>query len=194
MNIKGSSLLEIAALASKQLAQDGIESAVVGGSAITAYVPQVYTSHDIDFAAINGTTRRAFGESLAKLGFRTEGRDFVHPHTSFSLDYVADTPFVDQRAIHKFTTLTTVMGPVRVLNFEDAIADRIAAFLQWSDSQSLEVAERAVEAYSQRIAWKSIERAIDLLDASGTDGGPRLALARRRLEGAWRRSRRSAQQ
>jgi hypothetical protein len=46
----------------------------------------------------------------------------------------------------KNITIVTRFSPVRVFRFEDAIADRISAFLHWADSQSLEVAERAVRA------------------------------------------------
>ena len=191
VKMRGLSLLEIAALASKQLAKSGIETAVVGGSSITAYVPRVYTSHDIDFAAINGTTWRAFGAAVAKLGFRADGREFVHPATNISLDLVADTPVVDRRVIKRFTMLKTRYGAVRVLRFEDAIADRISAFLHWSDSQSLDVAARAIAAHSRHVSWKVIERALDALDSSGPDGVARLALAKNRLRAAWRRPRRS---
>jgi hypothetical protein len=102
---------------------------VVGGSAITSYVPEIYTSKDIDFAAINGTSRRAFTEAVAPLGFRPQGRDFVHSNSQFTLDLVADTPYLDQRPITKFETIKTCCGSVRVYLFEDALADRIAAFL-----------------------------------------------------------------
>ena len=191
MNLRKSSLLEIAALASKQLENSGIKVAVVGGSAVTAYVPRVYTSHDIDFAAINGANRREFADAVRPLGFYAESRDFVHPEARYSLDLVADTPFVDQRAITSFTTLTTRHGPVRVLRFEDAIADRIASFLHWADSESLEVAERAVKAYSRRVSWTVIQRALDALDSSGQDGVVRLALAKKRLRAAWHQPRKT---
>lgn len=193
MTLKKCSLLEVAALASASLEEAGIRVAVVGGSAITAHVPHVYTSHDVDFAAINGTTRRAFGKALARLGFRARGRDFVHSETRVSLDLVADTPFVDQRPITQFTTVKTRFGAVRVLRFEDAIADRVAAFLHWSDAQSLEVADRALAARAHDISWRRIEQALDALDSSGSQETARLAIAKRRLKAAHRRSSRKEQ-
>ena len=75
------SLLEVAAQASANLERAGIKVAVVGGSAVTAYAPELYTSKDLDFAAINGTNRRQFGAAVAELGFKPDGRDFVHPET-----------------------------------------------------------------------------------------------------------------
>lgn len=192
MKLRKRSLVEIAALATKHLEQAGIKVAVVGGSAITAHAPRVYTSHDIDFAAINGANRRAFAAALVELGFRADGREFVHPETRFSLDLVADTPFVDRRPITRFAILTTRYGPVRVYRFEDAIADRVAAFLHWADSQSLDVAVRAVAARARTVSWRAIERALDALAASGPDGAARIALAKRRLQAAHRRDRLSA--
>lgn len=185
MKFKPGSLVEVAAQASAALEHAGIKSAVVGGSAITSYVPEVFTSKDIDFAAINGASRRAFAEALARLGFRPHGRDFVHPRTSFTLDLVADTPYVDQRPITEFEKLDTRYGPVRVYLFEDAIADRIAAFLHWSDSESLNVAERALRARANKIAWRRIARALRKLDTSDPQAAPRLDVALKRLRGAY---------
>jgi hypothetical protein len=121
--------LNFAAEASAYLKRAGIEVAVVGGSAVTAYAPEVYTSHDIDFAAINGANRHQFGRALATLGFEAEGRDFVHAQTTYTLDLVADTPCIDRHAITEFQMLKTRLGVVRVIKFEGALADRVVAFL-----------------------------------------------------------------
>jgi hypothetical protein len=187
MKFKNGSLLEVAAQASQALEQAGIKVAVVGGSAITSYVPSVYTSKDIDFAAVNGTSRRAFTEALAPLGFYPQGRDFVHPRTRFTLDLVADTPYVDQRPITEFETLDTRYGPVRVYLFEDAIADRIAAFLHWSDSESLNVAERALSAHAKKISWRRISGSLRELDTSDLQTARRLKVALNRLRAAYNR-------
>ena len=182
-------MIDVAAKASTRLEEAGIEVAVVGGSAITAHVPEVYTSHDIDFAAINGTTRRAFAEVIATLGFAVRGREYVHPESRFSLDLVADTPYIDQRPILKFATIESRFGPVRAYLFEDAIADRVAAFVHWGDSESLDVAERAVRAKRSSTSWKRILRVLSDLDASEGEGARRLDLAtnrlRRMLEATW---------
>jgi hypothetical protein len=176
--------VEVAAKASACLAEAGIQVVVVGGSAITVHAPEVYTSHDIDFAAINGTDRRAFGKALAQLGFRLEGRDYVHPDSSFSLDLVADTPLIDQRQVSKFATVETRFGPVRVFKFEDAIADRIAAFLHWGDSESLYIAERVVQARAKSTKWKDLESALSQLDTGDPEASRRLRLASVRLRSA----------
>jgi hypothetical protein len=174
-------LAEVAAQASAQLDRSGIPVAVVGGSAITLHVPEIYTSKDIDFAAIRGTNRRAFAAAVAPIGFTARGRDFVHEDTEYTLDLVADTPYVDHRPITRFATVNTPYGKVRVYEFEDAIADRIAAFLHWGDFQSLEVAESAVEARRKTVRWSSLEKALRQLDASLPEAARRLEIAISRL-------------
>src|ERR1700694_44364 len=184
MSLQRGSLLEVAAQASADLERAGIKVAVVGGSAITAYAPEVYTSKDIDFAAINGTNRRQFGAAVAELGFKPDGRDFVHRETPYTLDLVADTPYVDQRPITEFATLTTRFGPVRVYKFEDALADRVAAFLHWGASQSLDVAERALKARAEVTDWRKVREALGKLDSSLPEAARRLKLALTRLRKA----------
>lgn len=185
MKFESGSLSEVAAQASAVLEHAGIKVAVVGGSAITLYVPEVYTSKDIDFAAINGTSRRAFAKAVASLGFRAHGRDFVHPNSEFTLDLVADTPYVDQRPITEFETVRTPYGPVRVYLFEDALADRTAAFLHWSDSQSLDIAEQALKARPEKTSWRRVSKTLRQLDASDPEAARRLKIALRRLRKAY---------
>ena len=105
----------------------GIEVVVIGGSAITSHVPDVYTSMDIDFAVTSGIDRRRIARALNELGFRKRGRVFVHPETVYALDFVAERPYIDQEPVYDFAEIHTPVGSVRVLHLEDAIADRIAA-------------------------------------------------------------------
>src|SRR5471032_1385575 len=130
----------------------GIHVVVVGGSAITAHVPDVYTSMDIDFAVTSGLHRSDIAAALKEAGFLPTGRSFSHPDTIYTLDFVADMPSIDAELVEEFDEVPTSQGTVRVYFIEDAIADRVAAFLHWSDSQSLDVAESAVAAARERIS------------------------------------------
>jgi hypothetical protein len=184
LRLKGASIAEVAAEASRVLAEAGIPVAVVGGSAVTLYAPEVYTSKDIDFAALHGTTRRTFAAALKPLGFTPSGRDFAHPDTQYTLDLVADTPYIDQRPITAFATIKTRAGPVTVYRFEDALADRIAAFIHWGDQESLDVAGRALAAHPRVIPWSRIGSALGQLDASLPEAARRLEIAVNRLRTA----------
>ncbi len=153
MKFAGLSLVEVAAVVATHLRTRGIEVVIVGGSAITSHVPEVYTSSDIDFAVTSGLDRRKIARASSELGFRPRGRVFVHPDTVYALDFVADRPYIDQEPVYDFAEVHTPVGTVRVLHLEDAIADRIAAFSHWSDSQSLDAAERSLAAARDRLTW-----------------------------------------
>jgi predicted nucleotidyltransferase len=174
-------LPEVAATVATHLKQQGVEVVVVGGSAITAHVPDVYTSMDIDFAVTAGIDRRKISGALLDLGFKERGRVFASPETLYTLDFVADTPYIDQRAISEYVELRTSAGTFRVYRLEDAIADRIAAFVHWSDSESLDVAERAVAATKERTSWELIEAALSAIETLDADATARMELARSRL-------------
>ena len=178
------SLVEVAAAVAAHLRTHGIDVVVVGGSAITAHVPGVYTSMDIDFAVTSGINRRRLSRALREIGFQKRGRVFVHSDTPHSLDFVADKPYIDKEAVCDFAEIATSAGSVCVLNLEDAIADRIAAFLHWSDSESLDVAERAATCARDRLTWERIDTALRKLDTNAPGSTQRMKLARERLHRA----------
>lgn len=164
VNLKDWSLSEVAATVVRQLEAVDVPVVVVGGSAVTVHVPHVYTSSDIDFAALRDATIREFAAGVVPLGFARHGRVFVNPTSAYTLDLVGETPFVDRRPIREFDSVRTRRGPVRVLRFSDAVADRVAAFVHWADEESLDVAARAVSAYRGGVPWAAIVRAIGELD------------------------------
>ena len=122
--------------------------------------------------------------ALGELGFRPRGRTFVHRDTGYALDFVADTPYIDREPVYDFAEISTSVGPVRVLRLDDAIADRISAFLHWSDSESLDVAERSIAAARDRLTWGRVDAALLRLDTSTKESAQRMALARDRLRRA----------
>jgi hypothetical protein len=184
MKFAGMSLVEVAAAVAAHLRTQGTEVVIVGGSAITAHVPAVYTSMDIDFAVTAGDVRTTIVRALSELGFQQRGRIFVHSDTVYTLDFVPDTPHIDREAVHNFAQIQTPVGPVRALHLEDAITDRIAAFLHWSDSEALDVAERSVSAARDHLTWERIDTALLRLNASTLETKRRMTLARERLRRA----------
>ncbi len=184
MSFAGMSLVEVAAAVATHLRTRGIEVVVVGGSAITSHVPEVYTSMDIDFAVTSGIDRRRIARALNELGFHKRGRVFLHPETVYALDFVAERPYIDQEPVYDFAEIHTSVGSVRVLHLEDAIADRVAAFLHWSDSESLGVAERSAAAARDHLTWERIDVALRKLDTSLPERTQRITLARERLRRA----------
>jgi hypothetical protein len=97
------------------------------------------------------------------------------------VDFVAETPSIDQHAITDFVEIRTLLGPVRTYHLEDALADRIAAFVHWSDRESLVVAERVVAAAPERLTQARLDQALAMIDVSYPGAGERVAFARARL-------------
>ncbi|MGB6987030.1 MAG: hypothetical protein WBD74_13750 [Candidatus Aquilonibacter sp.] len=150
---------------------------VVGGSAVTLHAPDTYTSADIDFVALSGIERKKIDAALASLGYARKGRNYVHSESEWTLDVVGDSAFIGSRSIEEFVTISTQFGNVQVLRVEDALADRIAHFLHWSDSQALSVAEALARAKADQIDWNALTKATDSLDASGPELRQRLDFA-----------------
>lgn len=182
MNLTGATLLEVAAVVSEKLAEHDVRAVVVGGSAITAHVPGVYTSNDIDLAITTGVNHRAISAALAEIGFARNGRSYVNDTTPLTIDIVTDTPWVDQRPISHYERITTGRGSFETLFIQDAVADRVAAFLYWNDSQSLDVAERAIAAATPRPSWDVLHEALLKLESGTGDIGRRFDLSISRLK------------
>ena len=178
-------LPEVAAIVSAQLAERHIAVSIVGGSAVTLHAPDIYTSVDIDLAVLTGIDRKAIESALRSLGYQRTGRVFQHPKSRFTIDIVADTPYIADRPITEFAEINTEFGPVRTLLLEDALADRVAAFLFWSDSQSLDVAERVVRARTNALHWDRLTSTLEALDATDPASAQRLSFAVERLRRAY---------
>lgn len=177
-------LAEVAAIISARLAHAGIEICVVGGSAITVHEPDVYVSHDIDLAILTGIERRKIELGLRALGYARRGRIFVHPESQWTVDIVADTPYIADRPITAFATIETPYGSVRSYHLEDAIADRIAAFLFWNDSQSLAIAERLAARRASDVRWPVVVASLEPLHGGDPASTQRLSFALQRLRRA----------
>ena len=143
---------------------------MVGGSAITSYAQEIYTSLDIDFAVLTGESLRVLAAAMSELGFAKSGRVYSHPDTTFTVDFVADTPYVDQTPISDFAELRSSFGPVRVYH--------------WSDSQSLDVEERVVAHLRNQLTWTGIDASLQKLDVINEQARERFNLARSRLQAA----------
>jgi hypothetical protein len=175
------SLAEVAAIVGAELAKAGVRACVVGGSSITVHAPEAYVSHDIDLAILTGIDRRTIEGVLRTIGYVRQGRSFVHPESQWTIDIVADTPYIASRPITTYASVATNFGPVCTYELEDAIADRIAAFLFWNDSQSLDVAERFVAKRARDIRWRKLTAALETLDSGDPSSAQRLSFAVRRL-------------
>lgn len=134
---------ELAGLVAEQLRNHGIEAVLSGGALVTIYSENRYKSKDLDFVTSAGL--REIERALAPLGFSraSDGRHFIHPGTEFLVEFPSGPLMVGNEHVQtqKVESIATEHGPILVLSPTDSAKDRLAAFLHWSDRQSLHQAE-----------------------------------------------------
>lgn len=146
-------------------------------------------SMDIDLAILTGIDHRAIRKALEEIGYTKHGRVYVHPKSAWTIDIVADTPYIVDRPITTYAEVQTRFGSVRTYELEDALADRVAAFLFWNDSQSLHVAERLMARRAHSIRWSRLKQTFEALEATDALSEKRLNFATKRLRAAYRANR-----
>ena len=122
------------------LSKEGIESTLVGGSVVSIYSQGAYRSGDLDFI-ISDSDREKIDQILLRLGFKKEGRHFVHPdcHHLFvefppgPLAIGSDYKIIPAKMIHQKQVL-------RILSPTDCVCDRLASFIHFKTRDSLDQA------------------------------------------------------
>ncbi len=164
---------EVAALVCTTLERHGIQAVLSGGSVVSIYSDNQHESYDLDFVAI-GLGRSAV-VAMSELGFKADGRHWVHPDTPFWVEFPAGPVQIGEMLVTRFAERTNRFGTLRLLHPTDCVMDRLAAYFHWNDTESLEQA--LLVARSQPI---ELDRVAAWSDAEG--GSAKFAEFARRLE------------
>jgi hypothetical protein len=138
MNLSKLNIKELAALIYETLKKNDIDAVLVGGACVSIYSKNRYQSIDLDFVTYSELV--PIEKALSKLGFKRTGRCFSNPKCLFLIDFVNPPIAVGHQSIHKFKTLKTTSGSLKLLNPTDCVKDRLASFFHWNDEQALEQA------------------------------------------------------
>lgn len=165
------------------LREAGMEATLVGGGALEFYIPDAYTTSDIDLV-VERRSRDAIHEVFAALGLEKRGRHWVRGNLFVEVpgNYMAE-PTEDFR-----------VGPMtlRVVRKEYVLADRVVGYRHWKYwAYGLEAVEmiRAFEGQLDDAALRAYlrregsEHAYDLLRALTHSNEP---LTLQTLEALWR--------
>jgi hypothetical protein len=149
------SIEELAALVSQALAEAGLNAVLSGGAAVSIYTRNAYESGDLDF--ISNESMAAIQPVVEKLGFKREGRSFVHDKAIYFLEFPPGPLAIGDQLIRENETATreTDRGTIRLLSPTQCVMDRLAAFFHWNDLQSLDQA--VLVARNQKVSLKTIE-------------------------------------
>lgn len=145
------SIEALAALICGALAQHGIHAVLTGGAVVSIYTDNEFQSRDLDFISAAG--RQELDRAMAPIGFaRGAGRHYTHPATEFIVEFPSGPLMVGAERIERHAERRTPIGTIRLLTPTDAVKDRLAGFLHWSDRQNLEQALALCRAQPVKLA------------------------------------------
>jgi hypothetical protein len=79
------SVEELAGLVCSTLERHGVRVVLSGGSVVSIYSDNAYQSYDLDF--IQTGLARTTNAAMEELGFTKQGRHWLHPHTTFLVEF-----------------------------------------------------------------------------------------------------------
>ena len=138
--IKNMSQVELAAYIQGSLQANGIEVVLSGGSAVSFYSSNKYVSKDLDLINTGFARRSKIKLVMENLGFKEKGRYFVHPETTFFVEFPDGPLSVGEEPVKEISKFELTTGTLKVLSATDCVKDRLCAFYFWNDLQGLEQA------------------------------------------------------
>lgn len=154
--IKNMSQVELAAYVQDALQAEGIQVVLSGGSVVSFYSSNKYVSKDLDLINTSFSKRSRIKAVMDKLGFHEQGRYFIHPETTFFIEFPDGPLSVGKEPVKEISEFELSTGTLRVLSPTDCVKDRLCAFYFWNDLQGLEQAILVTK--SQQVDLKEIKR------------------------------------
>ena len=138
------------------LQADSIQVVLSGGSAVSFYSSNKYVSKDLDLINTGFARRSKIKSVMESLGFTEKGRYFIHPETTFFVEFPDGPLSVGEEPVKEVSEFELATGTLKVLSATDCVKDRLCAFYFWNDLQGLEQA--ILVAKSQQVDLKEIKR------------------------------------
>jgi len=131
---------ELAAYVCTHLKKCGIEITLTGGSCVSIYSQNQYSSMDLDFIEKVYSKREFLAKCLTGIGFYEENRYFKHPETDLFVEFPPGPLAVGNEPITDIVTIETDTGDLRIISPTECVKDRLAAYYFWNDLQCLDQA------------------------------------------------------
>jgi hypothetical protein len=154
--IKSMSQVELAAYVQDSLQAEGIHVVLSGGSAVSFYSSNKYVSKDLDLINTSFSRRSKIKMVMEGLGFKEQGRYFIHSETTFFIEFPDGPLSVGEEPVKEISEFELATGTLKILSPTDCVKDRLCAFYFWNDLQGLEQA--ILVAKIQRVDLKEIKR------------------------------------
>ena len=134
------SRVELAAFICTHLAKCGIEITLTGGSCVSIYSENQYSSMDLDFIERISAKRKFLAKCLEEIGFYEKDRYFLHPDTELFVEFPPGPLAVGNEPITDIITIETEVGDLKIISPTESVKDRLAAYYFWNDLQCLDQA------------------------------------------------------
>lgn len=155
-SISRMSQAELAAYVQTYLASKGIHVVLSGGAAVAFYVGVQYVSKDIDLIAEWPPKVAYLNQTMREIGFQKRNRYFTHPDTEQLIEVLPGPLTAGEEHITTVDEVILKTGTLRVLSATDCTKERLAAFIHWNDTQSLEQA--VLIAKKHKVNLRNIKR------------------------------------
>lgn len=147
----GSSLIDVAFAVCTALDAAGFTAVLCGGSAATYYAPDAYMSADDDFVITVEIPRREISTILAPLGFRENGRIYVHDAVVWTVDFPRGPLAIGRDIVESWTTERRGDEILHVISATDSVRDRFMHYFAWNDYSGLVQAVAVAKAQRERV-------------------------------------------
>src|SRR5687767_9471916 len=154
--VKNMSQAELAAKIQDSLQEEGINVVLSGGSAAAFYSSNKYVSKDLDLINTNFARRREIRSVMERLGFREQGRYFIHSDTEYYVEFPDGPLSVGEEPVKEINEFELSTGTLRVISVTDCVKDRLCAYYFWNDQQGL--AQALLVSRSQDVDIREIKR------------------------------------
>ena len=138
---------ELAAHISAHLRKRGIDVVLSGGACVTIYSEGKYVSRDLDFIETRFATPGEIRDAMREIGFTPENRYYRHMDTDFLVEFPAGPLSLGNEPAGPIHEIEYSTGVLRILSPTDCVKDRLVAFYNWKDLQSLEQAVLVAQAH-----------------------------------------------
>lgn len=122
-------LREIAFIVGTALEEAGVSAVLSGGGAATVYAPDKNQSRDLDFVMGFWSSLGASAECVLNLGFQEKGGSYVHPATTFTLEFPQGPLMIGNEVLTEWITLREDGMVLQIISPTDCVRDRLSWFL-----------------------------------------------------------------
>ncbi len=147
----GSSLIDGAFVVCTALDAAGFAAILCGGSAATYYAPDAYMSADNDFVMTVDIPRREISAILAPLGFRENGRIYIHDAVVWTVDFPRGPLAIGRDVVTSWLTERRGDELLHVISPTDSVRDRFMHYFAWNDYSGLVQAVAVARAQREHV-------------------------------------------